>query len=67
LIRYVGQLAAAFGNTRRQVISKEAARIHAPKDEDLAGEGYRFYAEESTDFAVSSLGAVSEAVERTDG
>jgi hypothetical protein len=49
--------------TRSQIIGEAVAGLRAQDEEELARGGYLFYAEESADFAGSSLGAVSEAIE----
>jgi metal-responsive CopG/Arc/MetJ family transcriptional regulator len=67
LIHYADQRAAALGKTRSQIIGEAVAGLRAKDEEDLAREGYMFYAEEAATFAASSLRAVSEAIEHTDG
>lgn len=62
LVRYADKKAAESGKSRSQLVAEALAEKKAREEEELAAEGYRFYASESRDFAISSLPAVSEAI-----
>jgi hypothetical protein len=66
LVRYADQRAAALGITRSQFIGQAMVGLRAQEEEQLAREGYLFYADESCDFAAVALAAVWEAIERAD-
>jgi metal-responsive CopG/Arc/MetJ family transcriptional regulator len=62
LVEYADERAAALHTSRRQVISEALAEYRTRLRDDLAREGYAFYADESREFATSSTPAVSEAL-----
>jgi metal-responsive CopG/Arc/MetJ family transcriptional regulator len=62
LVEYADQRAAALHTSRSQVISEALAEYRTRLQDDLAREGYGFYADESREFAVSSMPVVSEAL-----
>ena len=64
LLRYTDQRAAELGRSRSQIIREAVAELRAREAEELAREGYAFYAGESEEFAAVSLPAVSEALDR---
>jgi metal-responsive CopG/Arc/MetJ family transcriptional regulator len=64
LLRYADRQATKLGRSRSQVISEALADQRAREVEELAREGYAFYAGESEEFAAASLPAVSEATMR---
>jgi hypothetical protein len=57
------QRAAARRVFHSQAIDKTVAGLPARGEDELAREGYQFYAEESAEFAAASLGAVSQAID----
>ena len=63
LVELAEEQAVRLKSTRSQVIAKTLARAKASQEEDVAAEGYRYYAEESREFANASTGAVAEAIE----
>jgi metal-responsive CopG/Arc/MetJ family transcriptional regulator len=63
LVEFAEKQAARLKSTRSQVIGKTLAKAKAAQEENLAAEGYRYYAQESTEFADSSAKAVAEAME----
>ena len=67
LVRYADQRATALGVSRSQVIGQAVAGLRAQDKEQLAQEGYLFYAAEAEEFAILSQRAVSEALERANG
>jgi metal-responsive CopG/Arc/MetJ family transcriptional regulator len=58
LIEFVDALAVTMKVSRSKVIA-EALAVQREREE-LAAEGYRFYAQEASEFATASLRAVSE-------
>jgi metal-responsive CopG/Arc/MetJ family transcriptional regulator len=62
LIAYADSKAAQMGTNRSRLVSDllERSRRRHEKD-DLAKEGYRFYAKEAEEFAAQSAAAVGEA------
>ncbi len=66
LVRYANQRARQLGISRSQVIADALIAQQARETEELAAEGYRFYAEEARAFAAASAPAVAEAL-RDDG
>jgi len=67
LVRYADQRATALGISRSQVIGQAVATLQAQDKDQLAQEGYQFYAAEAVEFAMVSQWAVSEALERARG
>ncbi len=63
LIEYVDEKASQLGLGRSRLIADVLATWQAREQDELAAEGYRFYAQESSEFAAASLRAVSEAFE----
>ncbi len=62
LVRYANQRASRLGISRSQVVADALIAQQARETEELAAEGYRFYAEEARDFAAESGPAVAEAL-----
>jgi metal-responsive CopG/Arc/MetJ family transcriptional regulator len=62
LVRYADARAQELATSRSQVISEALAERRAREEDELAREGYAFYAAESTAFAASSISAFSEAL-----
>ena len=60
LVRYVERKAAKSKMSRSRIIAEAVAEKKAREEEELAAEGYRFYANEAQQFADSSLQAISE-------
>jgi hypothetical protein len=63
LVAFAEEQAARLKSSRSQVIGRTLALAKAAQEEDLAAEGYRYYADESRDFAEASAEAVAEAIE----
>ncbi len=61
LVVYTDRRADQKGTNRSQVISQALAHLMAFEEEQLAAEGYAFYAAEAEGFAASSGQAVAEA------
>jgi len=61
LLEFADQQAIQRGLSRSRLIAEALAELKAREEAQLAAEGYRFYAEEASDFAASSQGAVAEA------
>jgi len=62
LVRYADARAQELETSRSQVIGEALAERRAREEDELAREGYAFYADESAEFAAASIGAVSEAL-----
>ncbi len=62
LVSYANQRASRLGISRSQVIADALMAQEARDTEELAAEGYRFYAEEAEAFAAESGPAVAEAL-----
>jgi metal-responsive CopG/Arc/MetJ family transcriptional regulator len=62
LVEFAEEQAARLKSTRSQVIGKTLAQAKAAEEENLAAEGYRYYAQESREFAEASAEAVAEAI-----
>lgn len=63
LILFADQMADALGLTRSGFIAATLERARENELERLGAEGYRFYSEESREFAAASEAAVAEAME----
>ncbi|MCL4371050.1 MAG: ribbon-helix-helix domain-containing protein [Chloroflexi bacterium] len=61
LVDYATEKARRSGVSRSRVIAEALEERKAREEEQLAAEGYRFYAAEAEGFAQSSARAVSEA------
>ena len=62
VLEYADRKAAQEGTSRSAVIA-ELLLAHATSEQDqLAAEGYRFYAREAEEFASASLSASSEVI-----
>jgi len=62
LVTYVNASATERQISRSRVIAEILAEKKAADENQLAAEGYRFYAEEASDFAAASLPAVAEVM-----
>ena len=62
LIRYANARAQRLGISRSEVIADALLAQEARETEELAAEGYRFYAAEAETFARESGPAVAEAL-----
>ena len=62
LVRYADLRAAELGTSRSQIIGHALAELESRERDDLAREGYGFYAAESEEFAAASGKASSEAL-----
>ena len=72
LLDFADRIAVRVKSNRSQVISQALAAVQAQEEERLAAEGYRFYANESVEFAEATAPANAEAfaaasLEVTDG
>jgi metal-responsive CopG/Arc/MetJ family transcriptional regulator len=61
LVAYADDVARELGTTRSAVIADLLAERRAREREALAGEGYRFYADEASEFDLASGAAVAES------
>lgn len=61
LVEFADQEAARLELTRSALIARVLAENKAAYEANLAAEGYRFYAQEASEFAEASAGAVAEA------
>ncbi len=64
LVDYATEKARRLGVSRSRIIAEALEERKVREEEELAAEGYRFYAAEAEEFAESSAHAVSEAVHR---
>jgi predicted transcriptional regulator len=61
LVKYVDHQAEGLQTSRSQVIGMALSSAKKRQEEQLAIEGYRFYAAESSEFAAASAEATAEA------
>jgi metal-responsive CopG/Arc/MetJ family transcriptional regulator len=61
LVEFADQEAARLELTRSALIARVLAESKAAYEANLAAEGYRFYAQEASEFADASAVAVAEA------
>lgn len=61
LLAFADERAELSGDSRSHVFAEALALLRATQEEQLAMEGYRFYAAESMEFAGASGTATSEA------
>lgn len=61
LVRYADKRASELATSRSQVIGEAVAQRRAQEEEELAREGYAFFAHEAETFAAVSARAVAEA------
>lgn len=61
LVAFADDWARALGTSRSQVISMALAAAKTAEDEQLTAEGYRFYAQEASEFASVAHQAIAEA------
>jgi metal-responsive CopG/Arc/MetJ family transcriptional regulator len=62
LVMYIDASATERQISRSRVIAEILAEKKAADEDQLAAEGYRFYAEEASDFAADSLPAIAEVM-----
>jgi metal-responsive CopG/Arc/MetJ family transcriptional regulator len=67
LVQYADRRATTLGISRSQVIGQAVAELRSQEQEQLAREGYLFYAAELEGFAAASLRAASEALDADGG
>ena len=63
LVDFADREAARLNTNRSQLIARVLSDLRASEEDRLAAEGYRFYAQEASDFAEASTGAVAEALD----
>ena len=63
LVEFADREAARLNVSRSRLIAQALSEIKAAAEERLAMEGYRFYAQEASEFAAASAGAVAEALD----
>jgi metal-responsive CopG/Arc/MetJ family transcriptional regulator len=61
LVEFADREAARLRISRSRVIAQALADIKAEEEARLAAEGYRFYAQEASQFAEASAAAIAEA------
>ncbi|MGA9350368.1 MAG: ribbon-helix-helix domain-containing protein [Anaerolineae bacterium] len=62
LVEFADTAAVAMKISRSEVIAEAIAAQREREEARLAAEGYRFYAQEASEFAAASLQAVSEVL-----
>ena len=63
LVEFADREAARLSISRSRVIAQALSDIRAEEEERLAAEGYRFYAQEASQFAEASAAAIAEALD----
>ena len=63
LVEFADREAARLSTSRSRVIAQALAEIKTEEEERLAAEGYRFYAQEASEFAEASAAALAEALD----
>ena len=63
LVEFADRKAARLNISRSRLIASALADIQALEEQQLAAEGYRFYAQEASEFAAASARAVAEALD----
>ena len=63
LVEFADREAARLSISRSRVIAQALSEIKAEEEERLAAEGYRFYAQEASEFAAASAAAIAEALD----
>ena len=63
LVEFADREAARLSISRSGVIARALSDIKAEEEEQLAAEGYRFYAQEASQFAEASAAATAEALD----
>ena len=63
LLAFADRMAEALGLTRSGFIAETLEKARERELERLAAEGYRFYSDESSEFAAASESAVAEAMD----
>ncbi len=64
LVEFADTVAARMKISRSRVIAEALVAQREREEARLAAEGYRFYAQEASEFAAASLQAVSEVLGR---
>ncbi|MGD9050174.1 MAG: hypothetical protein PVF77_19130 [Anaerolineae bacterium] len=62
LVKFADREAARLSISRSRVIAQALSEIKAEEEERIAAEGYRFYAQEASQFAEASAAATAEAL-----
>ncbi len=62
LVEFADTVASAMNISRSKVIAEAIAAQRKSEEAKLAAEGYRFYAQEASEFAAVSLRVFSEAL-----
>lgn len=62
LVDFADRQAARLNTSRSGLIASVLSEIKAAEEERLAVEGYRFYAQEASEYAEASASAVAEAL-----
>ena len=63
LVEFADRKAARLNISRSRLIARVLADIQASEEQQLAAEGYLFYAQEASEFAEASARAVAESLE----
>jgi metal-responsive CopG/Arc/MetJ family transcriptional regulator len=62
LVEFADRKAARLNVSRSGLIARVLSDIKAAEEKQLAAEGYRFYAQEASEFAEASASAVAESL-----
>ena len=63
LVEFADREAARLNISRSRLIARALGEIKASEEQRLAAEGYRFYAQEASEFAEASSRAVAESLD----
>ena len=63
LVEFADREATRLNISRSRLIARVLADIKASEEKQLAAEGYRFYAQEASEFAEASARAVAESLD----
>jgi len=64
LVEFADAKATERETSRSQIVTDALAALRAQDEDELAREGYAFYADESTEWAQATISAASEAFGR---
>ena len=63
LVEFADRQASRLSTNRSRFIAQALSQLKALEQESLAAEGYRFYAQEASEFAEASALAVAESLD----
>ena len=63
LLEFADQQAMRLRISRSEIVSRALAQVKVAEEERLAAEGYRFYSQETSEFAAASASAFAEVLD----